>query len=89
MAEASIGIIFIPFPSIPRMAGIPSGLDASGGFFGFAMLSLAPFVGTLCLLLCYRRYLPHRTAQAFTMYYVFPSMRLTHTLSSLVLPKRT
>jgi len=52
------------------------------------MLLRSPFGGTLCLLLCYRRYDHHRTAHAFPGYYTFLACASHHTLCLLLCYRR-
>jgi len=52
------------------------------------MLLRSPFGGTLCLLLCYRRYDHHRTAHVFPVYYTFLACASHHTLCLLLCHRR-
>jgi len=52
------------------------------------MLLRSSFGGTLCLLLCYRRYDHHRIAHAFPVYYTFLACASHHTLCLLLCYRR-
>ena len=52
------------------------------------MLLRSPFGGTLCLLLCYRRYDHHRIAHAFPVYYTSLACASHHTLCLLLCYRR-